>query len=157
MKLLAAIFTAMMLLPISSAYAIPNMWISGGGQGTTVFKISTPNKIDFSLYCIDIPDERKILQHVIIVTLPNGKEVWSTDEKTEMTVVTDNSQYPIPYSLGWVNGDSEWLSFIDALSIADQFDVYIGDEKIAGFTPNIKNVKKTLGNLSECRKIQDTD
>ncbi|EIX3056728.1 hypothetical protein MKI08_003948, partial [Escherichia coli] len=65
-----------------------------------------------------------------------------------ITVVMDNSQYPLPSFLGWRNGDNAWVSFIDALSQAANFDVYVNDKKVGTFSPGLKNTQKELSDLS---------
>ena len=78
------------------AHAIPNMWASGFGMGVTEYIISSPEKVIFNLNCTGNPDEQNILQHGVLVTLPNGTMLDSHDDGTEITVVMDNSQYPLP-------------------------------------------------------------
>jgi hypothetical protein len=97
------------------------------------------------------PDEQNILQHRVFIELPDGTGADSRDDKTTITVVTDDQQFPLPSSLGWRNGDNAWLSFIDALSHAATFDVYVNDKQVGHFTPGIKNTKKELDNLDGCR------
>ncbi|EHS93921.1 hypothetical protein WHZ68_08665 [Klebsiella oxytoca] len=142
---------------IGVAHAIPNMWASGFGMGVTEYIISSPEKVIFNLNCTGNPDEQNILQHGVLVTLPNGTMLDSHDDGTEITVVMDSSQYPLPSSLGWRNGDNAWVSFIDALSQAANFDVYVNDKKVGTFSPGLKNTQKELSDLSECRTTHYSD
>lgn len=157
MRLPHCILTAAILTSASTAYALPNMWTSGFGQGVTEYIITSPEKVVFNLSCTGNPDAQNILQHGVDLTLPDGTLVSSHDNGTEMTVVMDNSQYPLPSFLGWRNGDNAWVSFIDALSQAANFDVYVNDKKVATFSPGLKNTQKELSDLSECRSIDATD
>lgn len=157
MKIATTILAAAMMLPISVAHAIPNMWISSDNHGWITHLINTKDKVTFSLDCATGPDENNILQHSVYVELANGKRLWSTDEKTKITVVADDSQYPLPTSLGRFNSNNNWLSFIDALAVAERFDVYVRDKKVGTFTPGLKNAKKELGTLSECKEIEYSD
>ncbi|MFB5951862.1 hypothetical protein FR830_21525 [Klebsiella aerogenes] len=157
MRLPYVIFTAALLTFVSTAQAIPNMWTSGFGMGVTEYIISSPEKVIFNLNCTGNPDEQNILQHGVLVTLPNGTMLDSHDDGTEITIVMDNSQYPLPSLLGWRNGDNAWVSFIDALSQAANFDVYVNDNKVGTFSPGLKNTQKELSDLSECRSTHYSD
>ncbi len=111
----------------------------------------------FNLNCTGNPDAQNILQHGVDLTLPDGTSVSSHDDGTEITVVMDNSQYPLPSFLGWRNGDNAWVSFIDALSQAGDFDVYVNDKKVGTFSPGLKNTQKELSDLSGCRTTHYSD
>ncbi|QJU38268.1 hypothetical protein [Serratia marcescens] len=139
-----------LLFPLTAS-AIPNMWTSGFGQGITEYLITSSESVVFNLNCTMTPDEQNTLQHNIIIDLPDGTRVDSRDDKTTITVVTDDQQFPLPSSLGWRNGDNAWIQFIDALGHAATFDVYVNDKKVGSFTPGIKNTKKELNDLSGCR------
>lgn len=157
MRLPYVIVTLAMLASVSTAQAIPNMWTSGFGMGVTEYIISSPEKVIFNLNCTGNPDEQNILQHGVLVTLPNGTMLDSHDDGTEITVVMDNSQYPLPLSLGWRNGDNAWVSFIDALGQSSNFDVYINNNKVGSFSPGPENTQKELSDLSECRTTHYSD
>jgi hypothetical protein len=134
-----------------SALAVPDMWSSGFGMGVTEYRITSPDNVLFSLNCTMNPDEQNVLQHGVLVTLPDGKMLNSHDDGTAITVVADNHPYPLPASLGWRNGDNAWVSFIGALSHAATFDVYVNDKKIGTFTPGLSNTQQELDTLKECR------
>ncbi|HFD7850834.1 hypothetical protein ACPEGK_30475 [Klebsiella sp. K794] len=157
MRLPHCILTAAILTSASTAHALPNMWTSGFGQGVAEYIITSPEKVVFNLNCTTNPDAQNILQHGVDLTLPDGTSVSSHNDGSEITVVMDNSQYPLPSFLGWRNGDNAWVSFIDALSQAANFDVYVNDKKVATFSPGLKNTQKGLSDLSECRTIDATD
>ncbi|EKZ6361115.1 hypothetical protein ABFC59_07345 [Enterobacter hormaechei] len=144
-----SIFT-MLLFPVTS-FAVPNMWASGFGQGITEYLITNPENVVFNLNCTMNPDEQNILQHNVLIDLPDGTRADSHDDKTAIMIVTDDQQFPLPSSLGWRNGDNAWIQFIDALGNAATFDVYVNDKKVGHFSPGIKNTKKELEDLSGCR------
>ncbi|EFE98069.1 hypothetical protein CEQ31_024810 [Serratia odorifera] len=139
------------LVSATTAQAIPNMWTSGFGQGVTEYLITNSENVVFNLNCTMNPDEQNTLQHNVLIDLSDGTRVDSRDDKAAITVVTDDQQFPLPSSLGWRNGDNAWIQFIDALGHAATFDVYVNDKKVGSFTPGIKNTKKELDDLSECR------
>lgn len=112
MRLPYVIFTLAMLASVSTAQAIPNMWTSGFGMGVTEYIITSPEKVVFNLNCTGNPDAQNILQHGVDLTLPDGTSVSSHDDGTEITVVMDNSQYPLPSFLGWRNGDNAWCHLL---------------------------------------------
>ncbi|WP_258134382.1 hypothetical protein [Escherichia coli] len=157
MRLSHCILTAAILASASTAHALPNMWTSGFGQGVTEYIITSPDKVVFNLNCTGNPDAQNILQHSVWLTLPDGTSVNSSDDGTEITVVMDNSQYPLPSFLGWRNCDNAWVSFINALSQAANFDVYVNDKKVGSFSPGLKNTQKELSDLSECRTTHYSD
>lgn len=140
-----------MLLFSINSYAVPNMWTSGFGQGVTEYLISSPENVFFNLNCTTNPDAQNILQHSVLIDLPDGSRADSRDEQTSITVVMDDQQFPIPASLGWRNGDNAWISFIDSLGNTAAFDVYVNDKKAGSFTPGTGNTRKVLNDLSGCR------
>ncbi|MHA3501368.1 hypothetical protein ACX1IG_00250 [Yersinia enterocolitica] len=151
MRLPLAVLMVSTLVSATAAQAIPNMWTSGFGQGVTEYLITNSKNVVFNLNCTMNPDEQNTLQHNVLIDLSDGTRVDSRDDKTAITVVTDDQQFPLPSSLGWRNGDNAWIQFIDALGHAATFDVYVNDKKVGSFTPGIKNTKKELDDLSECR------
>ena len=157
MRLPYVIVTLAMLASVSTAQAIPNMWTSGFWMGVTEYIITSPDKVVFNLNCTGNPDAQNILQHGVNLTLPDGTSVSSHDDGTEITVVMDNSQYPLPSFLGWRNGDNAWVSFIDALGQSSNFDVYVNNNKVGSFSPGLKNTQKELSDLSECRTTHYSD
>ncbi|WP_186374828.1 hypothetical protein [Yersinia similis] len=154
MRLSHVILMVSTLASATTAQAIPNMWTSGFGQGVTEYRITSPENVIFNLNCTMNPDEQNILQHNVLIGLPDGTRVDSRDDKTAITIVTDDQQFPLPYSLGWRNGDNAWIQFIDALDHAATFDVYINDKKAGSFNPGLKNTKKELSDLSGCRNTE---
>ncbi|VDZ51678.1 hypothetical protein [Serratia odorifera] len=151
MRLPPAVLMVSSLVSATTAQAIPNMWTSGFGQGVTEYLITNSENVVFNLNCTMNPDEQNTLQHNVLIDLSDGTRVDSRDDKAAITVVTDDQQFPLPSSLGWRNGDNAWIQFIDALGHAATFDVYVNDKKVGSFTPGIKNTKKELDDLSECR------
>ncbi|ULH10522.1 hypothetical protein MF265_21780 [Serratia marcescens] len=136
-----------------TAQAVPNMWSSGFGMGVTEYIITSPEKVMLDLNCTSNPDDQNILQHHVMLTLPDGTEADSQNEKTTMTVVMNDQQYPLPSSLGWRNGDNAWLSFIKAISKATSFDIYVNNNKVGHFTPSAGNVHKVLAEMSGCKTL----
>lgn len=151
MRLFYGILMVSILTSATTAQAIPNMWSSGFGQGITEYLITNPENVVFNLNCTMTPDEQNNLQHNVLIDLPDGTRVDSRDDKTTITVVTDDQQFPLPSSLSWRNGDNAWIQFIDALGHTATFDVYVNDKKVGSFTLGIKNTEKELDDLSGCR------
>ncbi|MEL2179817.1 hypothetical protein V9Z82_24335 [Klebsiella pneumoniae] len=48
-------------------------------------------------------------------------------------------------------------SFIDALGQSSNFDVYVNNNKVGSFSPDLKNTQKELSDLSECRTTHYSD
>ena len=157
MRLSHAALAFVMLASASVAQAIPNMWSSGFAQGVTEYIITGPEKVVFNLNCTTSPDEQNVLQHSVYLTLPDGTLLNSHDDGTDITVVMDDSQYPLPSFLGWRNGDNAWVSFIDALGQSSNFDVYVNNNKVGSFSPGLKNTQKELSDLSGCRTTHYSD
>lgn len=95
MRLSHAALAVVMLASASVAQAIPNMWSSGFAQGVTEYIITSPEKVVFNLNCTTSPDEQNVLQHSVYLTLPDGTLLNSHDDGTDITVVMDDSQYPL--------------------------------------------------------------
>ncbi|MFB5939433.1 hypothetical protein ACE6HT_10925, partial [Citrobacter freundii] len=104
--------------------------------------------------CTTNPDEEDNLQHSVYITLPGGKGANSHEEDKTITLVTGDSQYPVPSSLGWRGADNAWFSFIEALSQASKFDIYINDDKVGSFSPSAENIRKELDGINECKDIR---
>lgn len=132
-----------LLFPLTAS-AIPNMWSSGFGQGITEYLITNPENVVFNLNCTMTPDEQNTLQHNVLIDLPDGTRVDSHDDKTTITVVTDDQQFPLPSSLGWRNGDNARIQFIDAIGNAATFDVYVNNNKLGSFRPGLKNTQRAI-------------
>lgn len=145
-----------LLFPLTAS-AIPNMWTSGFGQSITEYFITSSENVVFNLNCTMTPDEQNTLQHNVLIDLPDGTRVDSRDDKTTITVVTDDQQFPLPSSLGWRNGDNAWIQFIDAIGNAATFDVYVNNNKVGTFSPGLKNTQKELSDLSGCRTTHYSD
>ncbi|CAM4130021.1 MULTISPECIES: hypothetical protein [Lelliottia] len=150
MRFMYAILSAGSLAFAMSAQAVPNMWSSGFGMGVTEYIITSPENVMLNLNCTGNPDDQNILQHHVMLTLPDGSGADSQDENTAITVVTDDQPFPLPSSLGWRNGDNAWLSFIDAISKATSFEIYVNDKKVGHFSPSAGNVHKVLADMSGC-------
>ncbi|HHS9553131.1 TPA: hypothetical protein ACTXCE_004273 [Raoultella planticola] len=153
MRFIHTILPAGLMAFTITAQAVPNMWSSGFGMGVTEYIITSPEKVMLNLSCTGNPDDQNILQHHVMLTLPDVTEADSQDEKTVMTVVTSDQQYPLPSSLGWRNGDNDWLSFIEAISKATSFDIYVNDNKVEHFAPSTGNVHKVLADMSGCTTL----
>ena len=153
MRFIHTILPAGLMAFTITAQAVPNMWSSGFGMGITEYIITSPEQVMLNLSCTGNPDDQNILQHHVMLTLPDGTEADSQDEKTVMTVVTSDQQYPLPSSLGWRNGDNDWLSFIEAISKATSFDIYVNDNKVGHFAPSTGNVHKVLADMSGCTTL----
>jgi len=113
--LLAVTLTAVILSAVPTAFAVPNIWHSGFGMGMSEYIITSPQHTGLNISCTSNPDENQVLQHSVLVTLPDGRTLSSQDDGTAITLVTGGEQYGVPASLGWRNGDNAWVSFIDAV------------------------------------------
>ncbi|HAH6096045.1 TPA: hypothetical protein HH963_004686, partial [Escherichia coli] len=116
MRLIPVILATSMMLCAAPASAIPNMWTNNFAMGVTEYIITSPEKTVLNVSCTTNPDEEDNLQHSVYITLPGGKGANSHEEDKTITLVTGDSQYPVPSSLGWRGADNAWFSFIEALS-----------------------------------------
>lgn len=78
-----------LLFPLAAS-AVPNMWSSGFGQGVTEYLITSSENVVFNLNCTMNPNEQNTLQHNVLIDLSDGTRVDSRDDKTAITVVTDD-------------------------------------------------------------------
>ena len=154
MRLIPTLLATSMMLCAAPASAIPNMWTNNFAMGVTEYIITSPEKTVLNVSCTTNPDEQDNLQHSVYITLPGGKGANSHEEDKTITLVTGDSQYPVPSSLGWLGGDNAWLSFIEALSQASKFDIYINDDKVGSFSPSAENIRKELDGINECKDIR---
>lgn len=151
--LLKTALTAALLWSSASAYAVPDIWRTGYGMGVTEYIIISPQHSELNISCTSNPDGDQVLQHSVLVTLPDGSILSSQDENTRITLVSGDEQYGIPASLGWRNGDNDWVTFIDAIMKATSFDIYANDKKVGSFSPPAGNVRKVLADMSECTTL----
>ena len=72
MRFMHAILSAGLLTFAITAQAVPNMWSSGFGMGVTEYIITSPENVMMNLNCTGNPDDQNILQHHVMLTLPDG-------------------------------------------------------------------------------------
>ncbi|EHT9908217.1 hypothetical protein [Klebsiella oxytoca] len=147
------LLAAVLLGALSPAYAVPDMWRSGFGMGVFEHIITSSQHTELNISCTSNPDENEVLQHSVLVTLPNGKILSSRDENTHIILVTGDEQYSVPSSLGWRNGDNEWIAFIDAIGKATSFEIWLNDKKVGSFSPSAGNINKVLSDMAECTTL----
>lgn len=138
------------LLASFNASAVPGLWQQGYGQGNAEYSVTDASGKMFTINCTENPDQNGIYQHSVFLTFAGDKTVSSHDDGTDITVVMNHQQYPIPSSLGWRNGDNAWYGFIMDIRKASQFDVYINDRKAGTFSADLKNAAKALPTLANC-------
>lgn len=139
------------VMPVSEcALAVPGMWSSGFGQGITEYNITSQRKLTFTINCTINPDAENVLQNTVAITFPDGHQLRSSDDADPITLVTGGQQYVVPSSLGWLNGDNAWLSFISAVRQAGEFELWAGDKKVAEFQPGLKNAQAVLPEMKDC-------
>ena len=133
-----------------TASAVPGLWQQGYGQGNAEYSVTDASGKMFTINCTGNPDQNGIYQHSVFLILAGDKTVSSHDDSTGITVVMDHKQYAIPSTLGWRNGDNAWFSFIMDIRKARQFDVYVNDQKVGSFNPDVRNAQKVLPTLADC-------
>ncbi len=138
------------LLMSFNASAAPGLWQQGYGQGNAEYSVTNSSGKMFTINCTENPDQNGIYQHSVFLTLAGDTTISSHDNSTDITVVMDHKQYPIPSTLGWRNGDNAWFSFIMDIRKARQFDVYVNDRKAGTFSVDLKNATKALPTLADC-------
>lgn len=102
--LLAVTLTAVILSAVPTAFAVPNIWHSGFGMGMSEYIITSPQHTGLNISCTSNPDENQVLQHSVLVTLPDGRTLSSQDDGTAITLVTGGEQYGVPASWAGVMG-----------------------------------------------------
>ncbi|KMV68657.1 hypothetical protein AI29_08095 [bacteria symbiont BFo2 of Frankliniella occidentalis] len=147
------LLTAGLLGAVPSAYAVPNLWRSGFSMGVSEFIITDSKSTELNISCTSNPDESQVLQHSVLVTLPDGKILNSKDENTQIALVSGDTQFAVPPSLGWRNGDNAWIAFINAVRKTTSFEVWVNDRKVASFAPSTSNVHKVLADMSACTTL----
>ncbi|WP_323640720.1 hypothetical protein [Pectobacterium polonicum] len=151
MKHISSLLLAGALLLPLSVQAVPNLWSTDSGQGVTEYRIANAGGSVFTVNCTGNPDEDNTLQHSVAVSPAGGQGVDSRFATgVAIVVVIDDQQYGIPSSLGWRNADNAWFAFIEAISRATQFDVYLNDQHVGAWEPRQKNVQKVLADIASC-------
>lgn len=146
MRSIVLLLSASLLTP--AAMAIPNIWSSGFGQGIAEHVIKNEQGDTFTLSCDVGYSDNGDLTGVSFV-LANGQDLSPADNhKVELLI--DGNGYWLPEKLGWRNGDNAWASFLEVITKASAFDVYVDDKKMASFTPTPQSTKTVLGDLSGC-------
>ncbi|MGL6006875.1 hypothetical protein [Aeromonas sobria] len=146
MRSIVLLLSASLLTP--AAIAIPNIWSSGFGQGIAEHVIKNEQGDTFTLSCDVGYSDNGDLTGVSFV-LANGQDLSPADNhKVELLI--DGNGYWLPEKLGWRNGDNAWASFLEVITKASAFDVYVDDKKMASFSPTPQSTKTVLGDLSGC-------
>ena len=146
MRSIVLLLSASLLTP--TAMAIPNIWSSGFGQGIAEHIIKNEQGDTFTLSCDVGYSDNGDLTGVSFV-LANGQDLSPADNhKVELLI--DGNGYWLPEKLGWRNGDNAWASFLEVITKASAFDVYVDDKKMASFAPTPQSTKTVLGDLSGC-------
>lgn len=146
MRSIVLLLSASLLTP--AAMAIPNIWSSGFGQGIAEHVIKNEQGDTFTLSCDVGYSDNGDLTGVSFV-LANGQDLSPADNhKVELLI--DGNGYWLPEKLGWRNGDNAWASFLEVITKASAFDVYVDDKKMASFSPTPQSTKTVLGDLSGC-------
>ena len=78
MRFIHTILPAGLMAFTITAQAVPNMWSSGYGMGLTEYIITSPEQVMLNLSCTGNPDDQNILQHHVMLTLPDGTQVDAT-------------------------------------------------------------------------------
>ena len=147
-KCLKALLITSAVLSSTAAYAIPNIWNSGYGQGITENIIENEQGDTFTISCDEGYSDNGELTGASFY-LANGDDL-SPSEEYSVELLIKGSAYWIPDSLGWRNGDNAWFDFLEVIKTATQFDVYVNKKKAASFSPSIQSANKVLDNLSSC-------
>lgn len=146
MRSIVLLLSTSLLTP--AAMAIPNIWSSGFGQGIAEHVIKNEQGDTFTLSCDVGYSDNGDLTGVSFV-LANGQDLSPADNhKVELLI--DGNGYWLPEKLGWRNGDNAWASFLEVITKASAFDVYVDDKKMASFAPTPQSIKTVLGDLSGC-------
>lgn len=146
MRSIVLLLSASLLTP--AAMAIPNIWSSGFGQGIAEHVIKNEQGDTFTLSCDVGYSDNGDLTGVSFV-LANGQDLSpANNHKVELLI--DGNGYWLPEKLGWRNGDNAWASFLEVITKASAFDVYVDDKKMASFAPTPQSTKTVLGDLSGC-------
>lgn len=150
MRLRKVLIATLMMSASVASHAVPNIWVSGFGQGNTEITITNPQKATFTINCTMNPDDLDVLQHAIYLKAPDGQMMTSHNENMTLAIVMNNRQYIIPSSLGWRAADEAWEQFMSEIRNVTHFAVYANDTQIARFNATLKNAQSELPEVSEC-------
>lgn len=131
------------------AWAIPNIWVAGFGQGIMEHTITNTAGAQFVIDCdLGYSDHGDKTQAFFL--LADGTDL-SPAEDRKVELLIDGNAYWLPPRLGWHNGDVAWRAFTEAIGRATQFEVYVNDQRKARFSPSPQSAEKILADLSDCQ------
>lgn len=125
---------------------VPNLWMSGFGQGITEYLITNEEQVTLNISCDSIEDSRRSV--FINLRTPNpalGEHTQFNNSEAKITLVTEGEMFPIPTELGARSADNAWSNFIGAINQAQEFEIYVGSKKVASYKAFQKNREKVLG------------
>lgn len=141
------------------AFAIPNVWTTGFGQGRLEYLISN-KKITLSINCNigDVPDSEHGLglensKGVNLFTQPNHTLSFLINGKafefgTNETGIVESS---------FRNAANEWRDFIEAIHKANKIEVYYDDEVIVEYNPKNINLEDMKDMTETCSPLFDRE
>ena len=139
---LALLFTG------ASAYAVPNIWVSGWQQGFSEYKITDAKGTSLYISCNDSAGDS--YDHSATVSIRN-KEYSNTDSSYPLSFLFDDSEAASPPgTTKWRNGANAWYAFANGIAKAKKIDVFLNERKIATFTPPAGNVKSVAKDIANC-------
>jgi hypothetical protein len=133
------------------AFAIPNVWVYGTGQGWDEYHISNAQKQELWIACSPGYVAGQEVDNDIWLVQPGG-------ELRELSFLIDGmAEYPLSMNTGTRSGANSWYSFTEAISKASSFDVYKNDTKVASFIATPQSVSQIISSLKDCKALGDKE
>ena len=141
------------------AFAIPNVWTAGFGQGWWEYHISN-KKMTLGISCNSgaTPD----MEHGLSLENSKGVDLFTQPNHTLSFLINGkafefdtNESGTVPSS--YRNAANDWRAFIDAMHKANKIEVYYDDEVIVEYTPKNTNSEDVKGMTESCSPLFDRE
>jgi len=133
-----------------SAFAVPNVWRSGFGQGITEYSIQDAKGQTLWVVCNPDAEYASESDHGASFET-KSRSYENSDSKYPLTFLLDGKNEVIPpKTTNWRNGANAWQEFSKGVAKAKKIEVFINNKKVTTFTPTASSIKSVASNIASC-------
>lgn len=131
-----------------SAFAVPNVWRSGFGQGFSEYSIQDAKGQTLWVACNNGAGDE--YDHSARFEI-KSRSYENSDSKYPLTLLLDGKNEVIPpKTTNWRNGANAWQEFSKGVAKAKKIEVFINNKKVTTFTPTASSIKSVASNIASC-------
>lgn len=131
-----------------SAFAVPNVWRSGYGQGFSEYSIQDAKGQTLWVVC-NVGAGEDYDHGARFETKSRSYE--NSNSKYPLTFLLDGKNEVIPpKNTDWRNGGNAWQEFSKGVAKAKKIEVFINNKKVTTFTPTASSIKSVASDIASC-------